>query len=167
MRAHNTLRPFETARQTSGFKPIKKPLLSPSICSLRKAKSIKPWTRNQYLIAVAHVGFSLLSLVDPHVAFFCVCVCNRVFLWVSVGALHAYGCTSRIDFSNAAKEKTKSNIKWQRISNHIISSNTKVSKSSHKARAQKSSYIKKSKKKKQFNPKTLPQQRFNPTRIHL
>lgn len=47
VRAQSTLRPSETARQTPRFNPIKKPLLSPSIGSLRKAESIKLWTRNQ------------------------------------------------------------------------------------------------------------------------
>lgn len=105
--------PSETARQTPGFNPIKKPLLSPSIGSLRKAKSIKRWTRNQYLSHSCSTCwiFSSLGSADPHVAL-SVCVCPSACACVSLRTcVHACGCTPAIDPSDAARKKPSNYIK--------------------------------------------------------
>lgn len=56
MRAQSTLGPFERARQTSGFNPIKKPLLSHrSAAKGKQNRSNGELGINSYLIAGAHV----------------------------------------------------------------------------------------------------------------
>lgn len=63
---------------------------------------------NSYLIAVAHVGFSLLGLVDPHVAFsMCLCVCVMVCLCESLYVCACIWLHSRYWFLQCSKETTK------------------------------------------------------------
>lgn len=105
MRAQSTLRPFETARQTPGFNPIKKnPLLSHRSAVWRKQnRSNGELGINSYLIAGAYVGFSLLDLVDPRV---CVCPSLEFPFERACTRLHC-----RYRFHQCSKEKTKTRLK--------------------------------------------------------